>query len=61
MQDKSENYFPVWLRNRLMSAGLEQFLGHTETSYIVLLSANQIKIGQGYHTTDRQTEGHELL
>ena len=27
--------FPVWLQSRLISAGLEQVLGHTEKSYTV--------------------------
>ena len=29
------NYFTVWLRNRLKSAGLEPILSHTEKSCIV--------------------------
>ena len=29
------NTFPVWLRNRLISAGLEPVLSHTEKSSIV--------------------------
>ena len=29
-------HFPVWLRNRLISAGLEPVLSHTEKSYILL-------------------------
>ena len=27
--------FPVWLQSRLISAGLEEVLGHTEKSYTV--------------------------
>ena len=27
--------FPVWLRNRLISAGLEPVLSHTEKSFII--------------------------
>ena len=35
MNDKGNN-FPVWLQNRLISAGLEPVLSHAEKSCIAL-------------------------
>ena len=42
---QSRKYFPAWLRNQLISAGLEPVLSHAEKSYYRQFSKNiKIKI-----------------